>query len=64
MAELKPCPFCGGDGSISVSINEKIVFGSCWICGARGPVVQYRDRPSVEDIEQAQANWNQREGGE
>ena len=60
MAELKPCPFCGGDGSLSTNVNAKIVFGSCWDCGARGQVVQYKDHLSDEDITKAIELWNGR----
>ena len=63
MAELKPCPFCGGDGSMSINMKEKIVFGSCWVCGARGSVIQYKgDIPSEKDIDEAQATWDRRAG--
>ena len=60
MAELKPCPCCGGDGALSTNVNAKIVYGSCWDCGARGPVVQYKDRCSDEDIAEAIDRWNRR----
>ena len=60
MDELRPCPFCGGDGSLSVGIEEKTVYGSCWTCGARGSGIRYKNRPSVEDVEKAIRAWNRR----
>lgn len=60
MAELIPCPFCGGDGSMSIVISAKILYGSCWVCGARGPVVTYKDYPTDEDIIAASDGWNGR----
>ena len=53
MSELKPCPFCGGDGSLNTNVNAKIVFGSCWDCGARGLVIQYKDRLTDKGIADA-----------
>lgn len=58
VVELKPCPVCGGDGSLNTNVNAKIVFGSCWDCGARGQVVQYKDHPTDEDIMKAIKLWN------
>ena len=60
MAELKPCPFCGGDGAISVNSNRKIVFGTCYDCGARAQVVKYKDYPTDEDITEAIKLWSVR----
>ena len=61
MAELKPCPFCGGDGSLNIRISSKIVFGSCWECGARGSVIQYKgDRPMDYHLQEAIEAWNKR----
>lgn len=60
MAEMRPCPFCGGDGAISININSKIVFGTCYDCGARGQVVLYKDYPAEEDITKAMELWNGR----
>lgn len=60
MADLKPCPFCGGDGSLDTHVNAKIVFCSCWVCGARGQAVQYKERLTDEDIAKAIEAWNGR----
>lgn len=60
MAELKPCPFCGGDGRLRTNVNAGIVFGSCWVCGARGSVVQYTDRLTDSHIQEAIEAWNRR----
>lgn len=62
MDELKPCPFCGGDGSLSTNVNAKIVFGSCLVCGARGSVIQYKDRLTNNHIQEAVEEWNRRSG--
>ena len=58
--ELKPCPFCGGEGSLSTNVNAKIIYGSCWVCGARGQVVLYKDYPTDEDITEAIKLWSER----
>lgn len=58
--ELKLCPFCGGDGSLSIIISEKRLYGSCWVCGARGPVIQYKEHPTDNDIAKATEAWNER----
>lgn len=61
MNKLKPCPFCGGDGSLTIDAVEKTVCGSCWTCGARGSDVWYKgDWPSVEEGEKAIRAWNRR----
>ena len=62
MADLKPCPFCGHDGSLSTNVNARIIFCSCWVCGARGSVVQYVDRATDKDIAKAIEAWNRRVG--
>lgn len=60
MEKLKPCPFCGGDGALTVHISEKTVFGSCWTCGAKGSAIRYKGHPSAEDAEKAIKAWNRR----
>lgn len=61
MNELKACPFCGGDGSLTIDTVEKTVCGSCWTCGARGLGVWYKeDYPSVEEVKKAIRAWNRR----
>lgn len=37
--ELKPCPFCGGEATISTSIdeyNDQLIFVVCKRCGGKG----------------------------
>lgn len=58
MTELKPCPFCGGDGSMSLNIKDHLVFGSCWMCGATGSKVQYKDKLTSLDLDKAINLWN------
>lgn len=61
MDKLRPCPFCGGDGSLTIDTVDKTVCGSCWTCGARGLGVWYKgDWPSVEEGEKAIRAWNRR----
>ena len=60
MPELKPCPFCGGDGGVSININSKIVFGSCYDCGARGFAVKYEGRLTDTVLAEAFEAWNRR----
>lgn len=61
METIGACPFCDGDGSLSILSSEKLVFCSCWSCGARGSVVQYSgDKPTLKDVERAIAGWNDR----
>lgn len=35
MSELKPCPFCGGTGSLyHCGLEKSVVFVSCDVCGS------------------------------
>ena len=68
MAELKPCPFCGGDArpKIMSSLNlETYIF--CLDCGATAKKFNGADYPpgySVAEIEkEAIAAWNKRSEG-
>lgn len=58
--KLKPCPFCGGFMNLNASDNKKTVFCSCYSCGARGPVVEYKGIIKKEDTDYAIALWNRR----
>ena len=62
MSKLKPCPFCGGDGALSVDPQKKVFYGSCWVCGARGSAISYKDQATNETIEKAVEAWNERAG--
>jgi Lar family restriction alleviation protein len=60
--ELKSCPFCGGDGSVSFDLKSEIIFGSCWGCGARGGVIKCLEGiPTDADFLDALEAWNRRE---
>lgn len=60
---LKPCPFCGGEGGISMSARDKTAFCSCWDCGARGSFVRYEGEVVLEEeIIKAIELWNTRAG--
>ncbi len=53
--ELKPCPFCEGEGCIALGKDgesKKVWFVYCPRCGAHGP--------SGADLEDAAAVWNRR----
>ena len=66
MANLLPCPFCGGaDVGLSDNEDKEWYANTWWVqcdCGARGPN-QFDDRPPRTDDEckaDAIAAWNQR----
>lgn len=54
MAELKPCPFCGGNGDVTMLVMGAVirVHVVCQKCGATGKM-----RRTAED---AVLNWNMR----
>ena len=57
MAELKPCPFCGGEAVSDFAIYDYNYWGVvCKVCGAYVPVDDYG--PEEEAIEK----WNRRAG--
>lgn len=58
--ELKTCPFCGGEGSVSISPKDETIFGSCWDCGARGPAFKYSGCPTENNFSDAVEEWNRR----
>ena len=58
--ELKPCPFCGGDGSVTFDAKSAIIFGSCWDCGARGEVIKLEGVPTDDNFSDALEAWNRR----
>ena len=60
MSELKPCPFCGGAGSLKTMVSTKSIFAICLACGAIGPFIRYKHRATDEDIAKAIEAWNRR----
>jgi Lar family restriction alleviation protein len=62
MAELKPCPFCGGSASIHEAMGEDCdlyFFADCDACRvATDGYYSYPDRPSGADL--AAEAWNRR----
>lgn len=63
LPEIKPCPFCGGRGSMC----GRTVFGGlrlarveCILCGACGPEIEFRAR--ADDAPQDEAEWRASEG--
>lgn len=63
MSELKPCPFCGGEGKKEGTIinGKNIVTIVCRECGATGPF-RVVNHPRVKDENNpAIEAWNHRE---
>lgn len=60
MPDLKRCPFCGGDASITVDKNEQTVYCSCWVCGARSMPIRYECWLTDETIEESLKYWEMR----
>lgn len=58
--ELKPCPFCGGEGSFVAEPEEKIIYCGCWDCGARSISFGYKNVPSDIYFNAAADAWNRR----
>ncbi len=54
--ELKPCPFCGGNETVSSVNNAYVEYAECMTCGATGPDV-------VVVSGDARAAWNRRTSG-
>lgn len=56
--ELRPCPFCGGDGMSDLVLDGAVIF--CRSCCARGPAAYHGppDRPPA--AKRARAAWNRR----
>lgn len=51
MAELKPCPFCGGE-EVSIDGYRDVFFVQCDDCGATFPM--------FDTLEEAASAWNRR----
>lgn len=70
-AELKPCPFCGGDAEMDIGQNYRNITTSnleqqcaiyCTSCGAQHSLC-YRDFPGIcheRVIDDVKLNWNAR----
>ena len=58
--ELKPCPFCGGDGGITFDAKSAIIFGSCYDCGARSQAFKFKGFPTDGIYTDALEAWNRR----
>ena len=56
MAELKPCPFCGGEASHSDERGEPIIR----VNHKRGC---FLDALTIRDTDEAVEAWNRRDGG-
>lgn len=68
MAELKPCPFCGGEAQYkrtTIKTNGTwcdAVCVRCTICDSRTGRILYdaRKHPNGEEYEEAKKTWNRR----
>ena len=68
MAELKPCPFCGGKAECYRTVVKSNGYYSdavavrCTVCGARNGYVLFdaRTHPNGEEYEEAERAWNRR----
>ncbi len=64
MAELKPCPFCGGEAEIWYSATRKYgiaVCCKCIICRSQGKAYftgEYMETAEAEEL--AEKAWNRR----
>ncbi len=61
--ELKPCPFCGGNGKLC--IGSHVCFVKCQLCGAETGLIEVSAKYSAE--KRAIEMWNKRaetKGGE
>lgn len=59
MAELKPCPFCGGEAKTGYAIYDYSRWGvSCQKCGAVVEVATWLGVPDTE--QEAIKAWNRR----
>lgn len=66
MAELKPCPFCGGEAECYRTVVETVKGYSdaaavrCLACKARTSLILFdaRKHPNGEEYEEAEKLWN------
>jgi Lar family restriction alleviation protein len=57
MEQIKPCPYCSGEGHAHGDGDTKTSYVMCDLCGSCGPVVQ---GISKEAREKAIKLWNER----
>ena len=64
MAELKPCPFCGGEAELKKYMcslgNDGYYVVECKICGAKGKAIRNTSFISENDEKRAIEAWNRR----
>lgn len=67
MAELKPCPFCGGEAKMKFGNpsqqkqNQKSVFIQCKTCKAKTETIRQMPYEAWEDCKETAINsWNRR----
>ena len=56
MAELKPCPFCGGEAKLEHLSKSSMVY--CLSCKASSKLIEYA--PDYASDEKAIEAWNRR----
>lgn len=59
MSELMPCQLCGGRASFcddSQGPVDEFVRAGCWVCGCRGPIVEFDEY--FDDCDEQQEKHN------
>lgn len=71
MAEIKPCPHCGGEAimysNYSTRARSYMIFCRCGICGSCGKTTAQKEDPEISDwnsdaCRRALQAWNMRVG--
>ena len=57
MEQIKPCPYCSGEGQAHSDGDTMTSFVMCDACGSCGPVIQGIDKAARE---KAIVKWNER----
>ncbi len=61
MAELKPCPFCGGKAhTYTYNLHDKGMVRKMWLCKCASCWLNYPVRECCEQESEAIEAWNRR----